>query len=361
MTTFHYEKRLQNACELLQKDKVDALVVSEPVAITYFTGIRLDPGERLFALLIKKDGTCKLVINRLFDSTKSFLPMIWYSDEDDTTALLKPLLAECRTIGVDKFWPAKFLLSLIAAQPNTRFIIGSIYTDRLRAIKDKEEQNLMIEASKINDACMVKLAAWLREGVTEKAAADYLAGLYKAAGCEGLSFPSIVSFGPNGADPHHEPDDTALKPGDSIVIDIGCKKNGYCSDMTRTYFWGEPSEEQKRVHTIVKEANELAEQMVKPGVPLKELDQAARDHIAEAGYGPQFNHRLGHFIGQTDHEAGDVSSVSPIIAQPGMIFSIEPGIYIKGKFGVRIEDLVLVTETGCRILNSVPKGYRLKK
>ena len=183
--------------------------------------------------------------------------------------------------------------------------------------------------------------------------------MYRAHGCEGPSFTTIVSFGANAADPHHEPDDTVLKPGDCVLFDMGCIKDRYCSDMTRTWFCGQPTEKQAAVHDLVRRANEAAEALIKPGVRLCDLDAAARSLITAAGYGEYFNHRLGHFIGQTDHEKGDVSSANTAVAKPGMIFSIEPGIYLPGEFGVRIEDLVLVTETGCEVLNHNDKHWAL--
>ena len=168
-----------------------------------------------------------------------------------------------------------------------------------------------------------------------------------------------MSFGANAGDPHHESDDTVLKRGDVVLFDIGGRRCNYCSDMTRTFFWGEPDEETARIYDIVRRANEAAEALIKPGVRLCDLDAAARSLITAAGYGEYFNHRLGHFIGQTDHEKGDVSSANTAVAKPGMIFSIEPGIYLPGEFGVRIEDLVLVTETGCEVLNRNDKHWAL--
>lgn len=136
---------------------------------------------------------------------------------------------------------------------------------------------------------------------------------------------------------------------------MGCKYNGYCSDMTRTVFYQEVSEEAKEVYGLVRLANETAEAMIKPGVRLCDIDKAARDIITDAGYGKEFNHRLGHFIGKDVHEFGDVSVNFDLEVKEGMIFSIEPGIYLPGKFGVRIEDLVMVTKDGCKVLNSYPK------
>ncbi len=143
------------------------------------------------------------------------------------------------------------------------------------------------------------------------------------------------------------------------MIDIGCKKDYYCSDMTRTYFWKRADPEYVKIYDIVRRANETAEAMVKAGVPLMDIDITARDIISEAGYGEYFTHRLGHFIGMEDHEKGDVSAVNSQMAEAGMIFSIEPGVYLPGRFGVRIEDLVIVTEDGCEILNHVDKGLRI--
>ena len=193
--------------------------------------------------------------------------------------------------------------------------------------------------------------------LTEKQVAEYIDNEYKKAGCESAAFNTIVSFGANAADPHHEPDDTVLEKGECVLIDMGCCKNRYCSDMTRTFFCGEPKPEYAAIHDLVRQANEAAEAMIHPGVRLCDIDAAARDLITKAGYGEYFNHRLGHFIGQTDHEKGDVSAANTDTVKPGMIFSIEPGVYLPGKFGVRVEDLVIVTEIGCEVLNHVDKHW----
>ena len=169
-----------------------------------------------------------------------------------------------------------------------------------------------------------------------------------------------AGFGPsNAADPHHVADDTKLKEGDCILIDMGCILDGYCSDMTRVFFWKYGDEEYIKIHNIVREANEIAEGMIKPGVRFCDLDKAARDHISAAGYGDQFIHRLGHSIGIECHEPGDVGGANTDEIKPGMTFSIEPGVYLPGKFGVRIEDLIIVTPTGVEILNHVDKHVRV--
>ena len=203
------------------------------------------------------------------------------------------------------------------------------------------------------------LAEQVRPGVTELEIAEGLLGTYRSLGAEGYSFSPIVSFGANAADPHHVPDGTVLAAGDMVLFDVGCKRSWYCSDMTRTFFTAEPTDHQRAVYDAVLAANEAAEAIVRPGVTFAEIDLTARRIIEEAGWGPQFNHRLGHQIGLSEHEPGDVSASHDEPVQPGMCFSIEPGIYLPGDMGVRIEDLVIVTEDGCEVLNRYPKGIQV--
>jgi len=217
--------------------------------------------------------------------------------------------------------------------------------------KDAEEQEKMRRASDINDAAMAKFRSLVHEGVTEREIADQMLQIYQDLGAEGFSFTPLVAFGANAADPHHEPDDTVLQEGDCVLFDVGCVKDHYCSDMTRTFYYKSVSEHCREVYETTRAANEAATAIIRPGVRLCDIDKAARDLITAKGYGPQFNHRLGHFIGLKDHEFGDVSSAFDWKVEPGMIFSIEPGIYLVGDTGVRVEDLVMVTENGVEPLN----------
>ena len=223
--------------------------------------------------------------------------------------------------------------------------------DAARSVKDAREQELMRQASLTNDRAMNWLAAQVREGVTEHQIASGLLGEYRRLGAQGHSFSPIVSFGANAADPHHEPDDTVFHKGDMVLFDVGCKQDAYCSDMTRTFFTAEPTARQLEVYETVRRANEAAEAIVRPGVTFAQIDLTARHIIEDAGFGPYFTHRLGHQIGLEDHEPGDVSSTHDEPVRAGQCFSIEPGIYIPGEVGVRIEDLVIVTEDGCEVLN----------
>jgi Xaa-Pro dipeptidase len=262
-------------------------------------------------------------------------------------------------LGVDKDIKARFLLPLMEMQAAKGFVNTSLAVDNTRGIKDAEEQEKMRVASDLNDQAMAVFKTLIRQGVTEKEVADQMLKIYQDLGADGFSFEPLVAFGPNAADPHHGPDNTVLKEGDVILFDVGCIKDGYCSDMTRSFYYRTITDTHREVYETVRAANEAAIAKIKPGVPLCELDLTARNLITHKGYGPQFNHRLGHFIGLSCHEFGDVSSVNTRLAEPGMIFSIEPGIYLTGDTGVRIEDLVLVTETGCEVLNHYPKTLEI--
>lgn len=348
--------RIALVMENMKKERLDHLLISDPFAISYLLDYDNEPGERMYVLLLSSKSNHKLFLNTLFCIEEDIdVPIIWYKDTDDCVEIIKQNMDNPKRIGIDKHWPAKFLLPLMYKLQEVHFSVGSICVDTVRMVKDINEQVLMMEASKINDKAMHEVIRLCTQGYSEQEVASKVEDIYRTFGGDGNSFTPIVAFGKNGANPHHENDATKLTPGDSIIIDMGCKKQGYCSDMTRTVFYQEVSPEAKHVYQIVKSANEAAEAMIKPGVRLSQIDKVARDIISDAGYGAEFTHRLGHFIGRDVHEYGDVSSSFDMEVKEGMIFSIEPGVYLPNQFGVRIEDLVLVTENGCKVLNKYPK------
>jgi Xaa-Pro dipeptidase len=214
----------------------------------------------------------------------------------------------------------------------------------------------MKEASRLNDVVMSQVPALLKVGVLESDVKTRIIELFKEI-TDGCSFDPIVAFGDHASDPHASTQDRPLKENEAIVIDMGCIYKGYCSDMTRTFFL--KTNPMKDIYDLVLRANLAAISKVKPGVLLSEIDHAARSVITEGGYGPHFIHRTGHGIGTSVHEPYPVSSESQVVCQEGMIFSIEPGIYIEGVSGIRIEDLVLVTKTGVEVLNHYPKNKEI--
>lgn len=346
--------RIKYVIKNMKSMGLSQLLVSDPMSIRYLTGIYVEPFERLYAFLIRSDGKHTFFLNHLFSVAETGYNEVRFSDMDDQIALLASHVQEGK-LGIDKTFTARFLIPLLEWTGVTP-VLASKAVDDCRAIKDETELSLMRIASRINDKVITQAFAHAKAGMTEKELADFIDKTFLAEGASGPSFPTIVSVGANAADPHHEPDDTTLKEGECVLIDMGCVYKGYCSDMTRTFVIGEPADSEfSKVHDLVRQANEKAEAIIRPGIPLAAIDAAARDFLAENGYEKEFNHRLGHFIGQTDHEQGDVSATNENKTVPGMVFSIEPGVYLPDRFGVRIEDLVIVTDDGCEILNHVEK------
>lgn len=349
------QERVNKVLEIMAYEGIPQLVISDPAAIFYLTDKWIQPGERMLVLYLSSKGNHKLFINELFPVHDELgIDKVWFNDTQDAVGILSQYIDKGSVIGIDKNWPAHFLLRIMEQADGSRFVNGSVILDQIRMCKDEQERALMREASRINDLAMGQLIELLPGGYSEKELAQHLADIYDELGvC--CSFPPIIAYGANTTDPHHEPDVSTLQEGQSVIMDIGCKKNDYCADMTRTVFYKYVPDAGEKIYDVVFEANKRAIDKIKPGVRFCDIDAAARNHIEAAGYGKYFTHRTGHSIGLEVHEFGDVSSVNTAQVQPGMTFSIEPGIYLPGQVGVRIEDLVLVTEEGCEVLNNFAK------
>ncbi|MGN1206361.1 MAG: M24 family metallopeptidase [Eubacterium sp.] len=233
--------------------------------------------------------------------------------------------------------------------------------DKLRQIKTSEEIAFIKKAEAIGDEAFNRIVKWLTEcyqkkiSVTEKQVAAHIEFYMRDAGAEGTSFDTIAASGIHSSMPHAVPSDKVLEEGDFLTMDFGCLVNGYCSDMTRTIIYGKADEKQKEIYDVVLRAQKAALNMIKPGLTGKEVDKVARDIITEAGYGEYFGHSLGHSVGLQIHETPCFSPKEESIIKPGMIITVEPGIYVEGFGGVRIEDVVVITEDGCENITYSPK------
>ncbi len=352
--------RVEKILSEMKKNNLPQMLISDAAAIYYLTGRWIHTGERMIALYLNVNGTHKLFINELFPVYEDLgIEKIWYNDTMDGVELISKHIEKEKPMGVDKNWPARFLLRLMELKGGNSFVNGSSIVDRVRMCKDEQEKDLMRAASKLNDEAMKRIIKLVPEMKTEKKMGQLLGEIYEELGAEGYSFEPIIAYGANCADPHHEGDNSVVAEGDSVIIDIGCVVDSYCADMTRTVFYKAVSDKAREVYDIVREANLKAIEAVRPGVRFCDIDKAARSVIETAGYGKYFTHRTGHSIGLEVHDFGDVSSINTDRVQPGMIFSIEPGIYLPGEVGVRIEDLVLVTEEGCEVLNKYSKDLTI--
>jgi Xaa-Pro aminopeptidase len=257
-------------------------------------------------------------------------------------------------IGIsDNAW-AMHLLALQKVLPGTSYASLTDALPMLRAVKDGRELELLAAAGAAADAAFEEIRTVPFAGRRESEVAADLDGLLRRFGHSQVDF-TIVASGPNGADPHHEAGDRVIDRGDMVVLDFGGLRGGYGSDTSRTVHVGEPSDEERRVHDLVRRAQEAGFRAVRPGVPCQEVDRAARAVIEDAGYGEYFIHRTGHGIGVTTHEPPYMIEGEEQPLVPGMCFSVEPGVYLPGRFGVRIEDIVTVTQDGGRRLNDTTR------
>lgn len=345
-------ERISKLKRIMKQENIDHVLVTDYYNLKYFINLDLNSGERMIVLLVSKDKENILFINELFSlpSSKHY-KSIYYNDTDDCISLLSNHLSG-KEIYIDGKWTASFLLRLM-----TRF--SADYKDashlitKLRAIKDTKEIQLLLKASLDNDEVMKKIFPYIKLGISEKEIYNHLLLEIENLTHEPVPFDPIVAFGKNASNPHHISNDTILQKGDVCLIDMGCRHQGYCSDMTRTFL--QKNEKMEEIYEIVKNANRLAIETIQPGKKFSEIDKVARDYINSFGYGQYFTHRLGHGIGLEVHEGYDVSSTSETVIEEGMCFSIEPGIYLPDIGGVRIEDLFIVSKKGAIVLNSFSK------
>lgn len=354
-------QRLKKIITALSEKGLEQMVICDPCSVFYLTGIMIKPGERMLALYINSDSSKnKIFINELFIVNEDIgIEKVRFDDNVDAAKLLAEYTDHSKPLGIDKKFEARFLLRLMECGAASEYVNSSECVDYVRSQKDHEEADFMREASRINDKAMGEIIKRVSDGAVEEELALQMLDIYKSFGADGYSFEPLVGFGESAAIGHYEGGNRVIKEGDCVLVDVGCVKDNYCSDMTRTFFYKSVSDEHRKIYEIVKKAQQAAIDVIKPGVRFCDIDKAARDIITEAGYGDKFTHRLGHSIGIECHEYGDVSSTNENEVKPGMVFSIEPGIYLEGDVGIRIEDLVMVTENGVEVLNSFTKDLTI--
>jgi len=348
---------------LMREKGVKALVLSPSMNQLYTTGFDTFPGERLLVSVLDEGGEIIFIVPKMYEQEVKekaiFDRIISWDDSQDPGKILEVLCSEKgyagSTVAVeDTMWFIAFD-KIYQAFGNARFVKASSIVGELRIHKTADEAEKMRKSSELADKALSKTIPLIRAGMKETEVRDILEAELKVQGLSGPSFETIIGSGPNSALPHYTAGDRVLQQGDSIVIDFGGLYQGYCSDMTRTIMLGKATEEYREVYETVKEAQKKAVEAVKPGMKASDIDAAARSYITEKGYGAYFIHRTGHGIGMEVHEEPYISDISKSVLEPGMIFSIEPGVYLPGKFGVRIEDLVIVTSTGVEVLNKYTK------
>ncbi|MEV8393004.1 aminopeptidase P family protein [Streptomyces sp. NPDC056650] len=360
-TADDYRARMARAAESAAEAGLTGVLIAPGPDLTYLTGYRPTADtERLTMLVVAAGQDPVLVVPTLEASDAARAPgapaltLRDWTDGKDPYGVTAPLLDPAGRFGVsDNAW-AMHLLGLQQALPDTSYTALTEALPMLRAVKDARELDRLAAAGAAADAAYGEILKVRFAGRRERDVAADLAALLLEHGHSQVDF-TVVGSGPNGADPHHEADDRVIAHGDMVVLDFGGLKYGYGSDTTRTVHVGEPDAEERRVHELVREAQQAGFEAVRPGAACQDVDRAARAVISGAGYGEYFIHRTGHGIGVTTHEPPYMIEGEERPLVPGMCFSVEPGVYLPGRFGVRIEDIVTVTEDGGRRLNNTPR------
>ena len=348
--------------EEMQREGFDAVLVAPGEELEFLTGFSPMLCERFQGLFVKADGSCFYICNLLYEGEfrKAFpesIPLYTWFDGDVMTekvcaALIKEGLSGA-VIGVGGTVPAFSLLEIGEKMPVT-FKSGKAALERMRMIKTLEEMDALRDSAAIADRVFEEIISYVKPGMTEGDAAAFLMKRMTELG--GKRPECIAAAGANASYPHYMGNSAVIGERDSLLLDFGCTYNGLYSDMTRMLYFGEPTEEERNLYNLVRRANEEAEELCISGAFVPDIDARAREVLDEQGYAPTLLNRLGHGIGYTVHEAPDIKQSNPIRLAPGMAFSIEPGIYIAGRTGIRVEDIVLINEHGEReVLNRSPK------
>ncbi len=363
-----YKSRLE---ALKAIEGVDAVLIVPGSNLAYFTGLHYFLSERPIIAILTEEGLSvivpKLEVPTLVKRPDLEARPFPWSDEDGYMGAFEQAIDELglrgKTLGVDgmtmritEMLAFQQIDPTIKIKPLERELIG------IRAHKQPDEIEAMRQANVIAEKALAQLIAELQPGMTERQIAARLESLMIAGGADGLAFGTLVQTGPNSDNPHGHTTDRALQMNEFLLIDYGCKVDGYPSDITRTFCLGTPSAEMQKIYDVVKAANAAGKAAAGPGVPMEAVDQATRKVITEAGYGEYFTHRTGHGLGLDTHEPiPQIANGVKDILQPGMVFTVEPGIYIPGLGGARVEDNVAITETGIDVLTSYPRSLKIER
>ena len=360
------QHKINSLRDRMKENNVDLVVLGPGTHMRWLLGFNTHSDERPCMLLIGKEKEAFLMpsVNAEDARKRSDIAINSWKDENGPDQALKEALlyigeSTAKHIAIDEAMRSHFALIVIEALPSPTYEFTGSTIGALRMRKDNDEYLNLKENALIDDRAMQAGFAAIKEGVTELEIGEAINNHFISEGAKPQF--CIVGSGPNGAFPHHHTGDRKVEYGDAVLIDIGGRKGTFPSDMTRMSVLGEPPEGYLEIHAIVERAVQAAMATARPGVMAKEVDAAARDVITEAGYGEFFVHRLGHGLGIDIHEPPYITATSEVILDEGMVFSIEPGIYLQGRFGVRLEEIVILRKDGPEILSELPRDLNIVK
>lgn len=349
-----FARRTKRLSASLAQDRLDAALVVSDVSRYYLTGLSTSNG----ALLLQRAESAFYTDFRYLVMARSALDFmavrkIWRPA--DEPQVLAARGRAWRRVGYEGQMPAQRFNRLREALPQVEWVDIGPRLDAMRSVKSKAEQRAIRAAVAANDRLYAAVMRRVEPGMSEWTIRTLVRREADLLG-QGEAFDTIACVGRNAAECHHHPDGTVLRAGQALLLDLGVKRDHYCSDMTRSVCFGEPTPLYREIHAVVREANRLAVRAIRPGRRCDEIDAVARRHIERAGYGDCFGHGLGHSLGLEIHESPSFSPSCQTVLEPGMVLTVEPGIYLPGRLGVRIEDVVLVTADGCDVLSQTPRG-----
>lgn len=355
--------KLQELQAYLKENQYDAAFITTPDNVFYFSNFKSNPHERLLGVMVFQEAEPFLVCPKMEvpDAVNSgwSQEIVGHLDTDNPWSLVAQATQSrgitLSNLAIEKsHLTVERLESLQEIYPQANFVRLDDKMNEMRVIKDAMEIEKLRKAAQLADYAIEVGCKEIAEGKTEMEILTAIETAVQAKGCK-MSFETMVLSGPKTASPHGTPGDRKIQKGDMILFDLGVIYDGYCSDITRTVAYGEPTEAQKEIYNTVRRANENAIAAVKPGIRAMELDRIARETITDAGFGEYFTHRLGHGLGISVHEFPSVTGTNELELKTGMVFTIEPGIYKSDATGVRIEDDVVVTENGVEVLTKFTK------
>ncbi|WP_077214235.1 M24 family metallopeptidase [Bacillus dakarensis] len=361
-------QRLSKLTDWMKENEIQMTFLTSTESVFYFSGFFSDPHERLLGLAVFQEKEPLLICPAMEkeDARKTGWngEIIGYSDIDNPWDLLQEAASKRMKkpvkIGIEKeHMNVERYESLLRLFPEASFVSAEEKVRKLRMIKDEKELTAIRKACSLADYAIEVGCSEIGEGKTELEVLASIEYELKKKGVTAMSFSTMVLTGANGASPHGTPGPTKIQKGDLVLFDLGVVVDGYCSDITRTVACGDINEKQKRIYDTVLKAELAAVEASKPGAVCSEIDRIARGIISDAGFGQYFPHRLGHGLGISVHEYPSLTETNSLQLQEGMVFTIEPGIYVPGGAGVRIEDDVLVTKDGVEILTKFPKELQI--
>ncbi|MBY6052113.1 Xaa-Pro peptidase family protein [Cytobacillus firmus] len=349
--------RLIRSMQETELNGYDHLVVSSTYNLKYLLGANFDTGERMTVLLLSPGKNAKLFIHQMFsDQIPEFngIEIVYYSDDMDPVKTLASHFANKERLGIDQTWLCSYFIDLLNHLPEINFEKSTI-VEKLREIKDAQEIDTLRQSAKIADAVMYQILQLQHFPCTERNVAATIKSFFAENGVNELSFKPIIGFGKNSANPHHTISDQVCQLDQPILIDMGGLFKNYCSDITRTFYLGRRDQKFEDIYKIVHDTQLQVIDRIKPGISFSEIDLFVRSSFEKWGYEENFIHRTGHGIGLELHEGVSIHKNNHDLVVPGMAFSIEPGLYFPNQFGIRIEDIVVVTDEGIEVLNNSSK------